>query len=66
MSQRQVDIASGLIGSSLLTAFIIGLAHSISTGSAGFWGGLPFWIISVGSLCLVWYDFWDSCVRDKR
>jgi len=66
MSHRQVDIFSGLVGSFLLSAFIIGLAHSISTGAAGFWGGLPFWVISIFSLSLVWYDFWDSCVRNKR
>lgn len=66
MSQRLVDLLSGLIGSFLLSAFIIGLAESISSGAAGFWGGLPFWVISIFSLCLVWYDFWDSCVRNGR
>ena len=66
MSQKQVDLISGTMGSLLLSVFVIGLAHSISVGFAGFWGGLPFWIIVIFSLVLVWYDFWDSCVRDKR
>lgn len=66
MSQKQVDLISGTVGSLLLSVFVIGLAHSISVGFAGFWGGLPFWIIVIFSLVLVWYDFWDSCVRDKR
>ena len=66
MSQKQVDLISGTVGSLLLSVFVIGLAHSISVGFAGFWGGLPFWVIVIFSLVLVWYDFWDSCVRDKR
>ena len=66
MSQKQVDLISGAVGSLLLSVFVIGLAHSISVGFAGFWGGLPFWFIVIFSLALVWYDFWDSCLRDKR
>ena len=55
-----------LIATALLFVFILGLAHSISTGFAGFWGGLPFWIISVGVLSLAAYDMWDECFRNKR
>ena len=33
------------IGIVLVSIFVIGLAWSISTGLAGFWRGLPFWII---------------------
>ena len=66
MSQKQVDLISGTVGSLLLSVFVIGLAHSISVGFAGFWGGLPFWVIVIFSLIMVWYDFWDSCLRDKR
>ncbi len=65
MSQGRIDLISGAIGSTLLMVFIIGLAESISSGAAGFWGGLPFWVIVIFSLILVWYDFWDSCVRKK-
>ena len=65
MSQRRIDLISGAIGSLMLMVFIIGLAESISAGAAGFWGGLPFWIIEIFSLALVWDDFWNSCVRKK-
>ncbi len=57
---------TGLIGSLILAVFIIGLAHSISTGFAGFWGGLPFWVIAVFVLALVFYDYWDECVRKRE
>ena len=65
MTKRNVEILSAAIGSSLLSVFIIGLAGSISSGAAGFWGGLPFWVIVIFCLGMVWYDFWDSCVREK-
>ena len=56
---------SGLIGTALVATFVLGLAESISSGFAGFWGGLPFWVISVSILALVVYDLWDSCLRPK-
>ena len=34
-----------LLGIILVGTFVIGLAWSISTGLAGFWRGLPFWVI---------------------
>ena len=37
-------------GIALVAIFVIGLAWSISTGLAGFWKGLPFWVIVI--LCL--------------
>ena len=55
----------GLIGALLVAAFVLGLAESISSGAAGFWGGLPFWVICIACLVLVFYDFWDSCLRNK-
>ena len=60
-----IDKLSGLIGTILVAAFVLGLAESISSGFAGFWGGLPFWVISVPILLLVIYDYWDSCLRRK-
>ena len=57
---------SGLLGSFIVTIFVLGLAESISSGAAGFWGGLPFWIICISVLPLVFYDFWDSCLRKKK
>ena len=53
----------GLIATAMMITFIVGLAHSISTGFAGFWGGLPFWIISLAVLGMLVYDYWDSCLR---
>ena len=58
-------IIVGLLGTLLMTVFIVGLAHSISTGFAGFWGGLPFTVIVVIVLAMAFYDFWEECVRGK-
>ena len=45
-----------LIGILLVVIFLIGLAWSISTGLAGFYKGLPFWIIIIFCLGLLLYD----------
>ncbi len=65
MSQATLEKIFGLIGVLLITVFVLGLAQSISAGAAGFWGGLPFWVICIAVLALVCYDFWDSCFRKK-
>ena len=57
---------SGFLGLFIIAIFVLGLAESISSGAAGFWGGLPFWIICLSVLPLVFYDFWDSCLRKKK
>ena len=44
------------IGILLVSTFVLGLAWSISTGLAGFWRGLPFWIIVLFVLFLLVYD----------
>ena len=44
------------LGVFLFATFVIGLAWSISTGLAGFWKGLPFWIIVLFVLFLLVYD----------
>ena len=44
------------LGIALVATFVIGLAWSISTGLAGFWKGLPFWIIVIFCLCLLVAD----------
>jgi len=41
MVSRKVNIITGLIGLGILATFTIGLSISISTGFAGFTGGLP-------------------------
>ena len=45
-----------VIGIGLVAIFVIGLAWSISTGLAGFWRGLPFWIIVIFCLYLLILD----------
>jgi hypothetical protein len=55
----------GLIGTSLLVIFIGGLSQSISSGFAGFYGGLPFMIIAIVVCGLAIYDYYDECIRKK-
>lgn len=63
---KPVQLVTGFISTASVIAFVIGLAWSISTGFAGFWGGLPFWVISVAVLSMLVYDYWDSCIREKK
>jgi hypothetical protein len=65
MNKTLDEKISGLLGSFIVTIFVLGLAESISSGAAGFWGGLPFWVICISVLPLIYYDFWDSCIRKK-
>ena len=44
------------LGIALVAIFVIGLAWSISTGLAGFWKGLPFWMIVIFCLYLIILD----------
>lgn len=60
-----VKLIVGLIGTALMLTFIFGLSHSISTGFAGFTGGLPFMIIAIVVCAGAVYDFWDECLRRK-
>ena len=48
------------LGIALVAIFVIGLAWSISTGLAGFWKGLPFWIIVIFCLYLLIADSFKS------
>ena len=66
MISRAAKIIVGLIATAIMITFIVELAHSISTGFAGFWGGLPFWVISVSVLSMAVYNFWEDCVRKKK
>jgi len=63
VSQKSIEKLFGLAAALLVAAFTLGLSHSISTGFAGFWGGFPFLVITVLVLALVFYDYWDSCLR---
>jgi len=65
MVSRRVNIITGLIGLAVVATFTIGLSKSISSGFAGFKGGLPFAIIVGFVLILATYDFYDSCIRKR-
>ena len=65
MSAATLEKIFGLIAVVLIASFVLGLAESISSGAAGFWGGLPFWVICFTVLPLIVYDFWDTCLRKK-
>ena len=60
-----VKLLAGLIGTALFLTFIFGLAHSISTGFAGFSGGLPFLVICIVVGLMATWDFIDECLRRK-
>jgi len=49
-----------LLGIILVGVFLFGLAWSISTGLAGFWKGLPFWVIVIFCLSLLIYDSYKA------
>ena len=65
MSAANLEKLFGFIGTLMIAVFVLGLAESISSGAAGFWGGLPFWIICIAVLVLVAYDLWSSCFSKK-
>ena len=66
MKKQRIRILTGFIGFAALATFILGLAQSIMSGFAGFWGGLPFGIIAIFVLILAAYDYWDQCIRKRR
>ena len=55
-----------IIGIALFTIFVVGLAWSISTGLAGFWRGLPFWVIIIFVLFLLIYDSLKSIKKESK
>ena len=55
-----------VLGIGLVAVFVIGLAWSISTGLAGFWRGLPFWIIVIFCLFLLIKDSTRSMKKNKN
>ena len=63
---RLTNLITGAISVGLMMVFVIGLAHSISTGFAGFWGGLPFICIAVFVIALALYDFYEDAIRKDR
>ena len=63
---RLVTILVASIGTALMMIFVIGLSHSISTGFAGFKGGLPFMIIIIFVIALALIDYWQEAVRKSK
>jgi hypothetical protein len=60
---RLVKIIVATIGTGLMMTFVLGLSQSISTGFAGFWGGLPFMIIAIFVILLALYDYWEEAIK---
>lgn len=65
MIGRATKIITGGIAVALVGVFSLGLSHSISTGFAGFLGGLPFAIITVSVLAFIGYDYWEDAIRRR-
>ncbi|WP_300035067.1 hypothetical protein [uncultured Roseobacter sp.] len=61
-----IKLIMGLIGTALLCIFVGGLAQSISSGFAGFWGGFPFMVIAIIVCGMAVYDYFDECIRKKK
>lgn len=60
---RRTKIIVALIGTAMMMTFVIGLSYSISTGFAGFSGGLPFMIIIIVVIAMALYDFWEDALK---
>ncbi len=63
---KYINIITGLVGFGLFATFIIGLSHSISTGFAGFKGGLPFMVIAIFVILLALYNLWEDTLGGKK
>ena len=54
-----------IIGALLFVIFVTGLAWSISTGLAGVARSIPFWIIVIFCISLLFYDSYKAIVKKK-
>ena len=61
-----IRLICAITGFVLVSVFVGGLSYSISTGFAGFEGGLPFAVITLVVMLMVFYDVWDECLKKKR
>ena len=52
-----------IIGAALFVVFVTGLAWSISTGLAGVARSIPFWIIVIFCILLLFYDSYKAIVK---
>lgn len=62
---KLVNFITATIGLGLMITFVVGLSYSISTGFAGFWGGLPFAIIAGFVILLALYNYWEEVFGKK-
>jgi hypothetical protein len=62
MQTAPLNSISAFLGTAILTIFVVALAESISAGFAGFWGGLPFWLIILFIIYLAAYNFLEECI----
>ena len=60
-----IKLMTAGIGTLLVMVFVFGLAESISSGFAGFWVGMPFWIIATTVMAMALYDFYANAIRKK-
>ncbi|MFT6104078.1 MAG: hypothetical protein ACJA1E_000493 [Paracoccaceae bacterium] len=60
-----IKFLAAAVGTGLMMTFVLGLSQSISTGFAGFNGGLPFLLISIFVICMALYDFYDETIRKR-
>ena len=51
------------LGIALVGIFLFGLAWSISTGLAGFTRSIPFWIIVIFCIFLLFYDSYKAITK---
>lgn len=63
---RLTTIIVAAVATALMATFVIGLSYSISTGFAGFWGGLPFMVIIIFVIALAVYDFWEDAIKKGK
>ena len=52
-----------IFGAALFVIFVTGLAWSISTGMAGFERSIPFWVIVIFCIFLVFYDSYKAITK---
>ena len=65
MISRKTKMISAFIATLLVMTFVFGLAESISSGFAWFYGGLPFWVIAITVMCFALYDMYDEAFKKK-
>lgn len=62
---RLTNLIVGIIGTALMVIFVLGLSQSISTGFAGFMGGLPFMIIAIVVIIMALVNLWEETIGKK-